>query len=31
MIFAEADEVMKTTPVDPWVAIERTLLKVASN
>lgn len=31
MVFEEADDVMKTAPVDPWVVIERALLKVASN
>jgi DNA polymerase-3 subunit delta len=28
--FSEADEAMKTAAIDPWVAIERTLLKVAA-
>ncbi|MDB5165184.1 MAG: hypothetical protein JWM00_74 [Candidatus Saccharibacteria bacterium] len=28
--FAEADETMKTSAIDPWVAIERALLKIAS-
>ena len=28
-VFAEADEAMKTTSIDPWLAIEKALLKVA--